>query len=283
MDFPCARERRKPKIRTTPKLITAQNFDLCSLCSAGAPSLWASYFFTCVSVCPAWGQGHSVLERGCSGEGCLRGLSRWMGEFWGLVSAPEAASAFYLQIGSMQNAEAVQETEGNASPPPPPPGCVCKALSPLSVCFCQTGACWHYLLILLHSVAVSTGGGDSPPLIRAGPSLLLVGHFFKGEGGVGLALPVWWKAENLGRLFVRRALQNPLVTQALGDISRITIAACRGARFVPVCCQGSGGKRSLHPRLAGEVALLASDCRAGLRTRNKVEEGKVCEQCPSNT
>lgn len=82
-DFPRAWERRKPKIRTTPKLITAQNFDLCSFCSAGAPSLWASYFLTCVSVCPAWGQGHSVLERGCSSEGCLRGLSRWMGEFWG--------------------------------------------------------------------------------------------------------------------------------------------------------------------------------------------------------
>lgn len=49
-----------------------------------------------------------------------------MGEFWGLVSAPEAASAFYLQIGSMQNAEAVQETEGNASPPPPPPDVFAK-------------------------------------------------------------------------------------------------------------------------------------------------------------
>lgn len=164
-----------------------------------------------------------------------------------------------------------------------PPGCVRKALPPLSVCFCQTGACWHYLLMLLHSVTVSTGGGDSPLLIRAGPSLLSVGHFFKAEGGVGLALPVWWKAENSGRLFVRRALQNLLVTQALGDISRITIAACRGAQFVPVRCQGSGGKRPPHPRLAGEVALLASDCRAGLRTRNKVEDGKVCQQCPSNT
>lgn len=41
---------------------------------------------------------------------------------------------------------------------------------------------------MLHSVTVSTGGGDSPLLIRAGPWLLLVGHFFRGGGGVGLAL-----------------------------------------------------------------------------------------------
>lgn len=77
----------------------------------------------------------------------MRGLSGWMGKFsWGLVSAPEAASAFYLQIHSAQNAEAVQETEGSASlllPPPRPPGCVCKSLSPLSVCFCQTEAFIH--------------------------------------------------------------------------------------------------------------------------------------------
>ena len=35
--------------------------------------------------------------------------------------------------------------------------------------------------------------------------------------------------------------------------------------------------------LAGKAALLASGCGAGLRTRNKVEERKVCEQCPSDT
>lgn len=35
---------------------------------------------------------------------------------------------------------------------------------------------------------VSTGEGDSPLLIRAGPWLLLVGHFCRGGAAVGLAL-----------------------------------------------------------------------------------------------
>lgn len=58
----------------------------------------------------------------------MRGLSRRMGEFsWALGSAPEAAAVFYLQICSVQNAEAAPETEGDASPPPSPPGSVCKS------------------------------------------------------------------------------------------------------------------------------------------------------------
>lgn len=35
--------------------------------------------------------------------------------------------------------------------------------------------------------------------------------------------------------------------------------------------------------LAGETDLLVSSCRAGLLTWNKVEECKVCEQCPDDT
>lgn len=44
----------------------------------------------------------------------------------GSVSAPEAAAVFYLRICSVQNAEAAQETDGDASPAIPP-GRVCKS------------------------------------------------------------------------------------------------------------------------------------------------------------
>lgn len=72
-------------------------------------------------------------------------------------------------------------------PPAIPPRKCLQIPSPLSLCV-SARSCWHYLFILLHSVTVSTGGGDSPLLIRAGPRLLLVGHFFRGGDGVGLAL-----------------------------------------------------------------------------------------------
>lgn len=98
-----------------------------------------------------------------------------MGELsWALFPAPEAAAVCYLQICSVQNAEAAQETEGDASPCHPPRKCL-QIPSPLSLWVSARG-CWHYLFILLHSIMVSTGGGDSPLLIPAGPWLLLVGQ-----------------------------------------------------------------------------------------------------------
>lgn len=64
-------------------------------------------------------------------------LSWWMGELsW--VSTPEAAALFYLQICSVQNAEAAQETAGDASPPAiPPPDVFANPISSFAVCFCQ--------------------------------------------------------------------------------------------------------------------------------------------------
>lgn len=84
-----------PKGREYPnqKLFTAQNFHLCSSCSAGAHRLWTLRFYLlifliCLSVCQARGRldlrGLHVARAGCKGNFS-----------WGLVSAPEGASAFY--------------------------------------------------------------------------------------------------------------------------------------------------------------------------------------------
>ena len=59
---------------------------------------------------------------------------------------------------------------------------------------------------------VLTGGGDSPLSIHAGPSLLLVGHFFRGEGGVGLAL----SSRELEAAVCQVSTQNPAGCANLG-------------------------------------------------------------------
>lgn len=90
-------------------------------------------------------------------------------------------------------------------PPPSPPEVFAN---PISCLLCAPArGCWHYLFLSLHSVMVSTGGGDSPLLIRAGPCLLLVGHLSRGGGGVGLALL------ELRALLLRQALKKLLVLQ----------------------------------------------------------------------
>lgn len=110
---------------------------------------------------------------------------------------------FIYRLIQCKNAEAIQETEGDASPPCHPTRmCLQIPISSFSMLL-PDRSLWHYVLILPHSVMVSTGGGDSPLLIHAGPSLLVVGLFFRGKCGVGFALPIWWKAENLGLRFVR--------------------------------------------------------------------------------
>lgn len=76
-----------------------------------------------------------------------------MGEFsWALVSAPEAAAVFYLQICSVQSAEAAQETEGDASPPSPPPEVFANPISSFTLCFCQ-----KLLALFIHFAAQCHG------------------------------------------------------------------------------------------------------------------------------
>lgn len=141
------------------------------------------------------------------------------------------------------------------------PGYVCKSQSPLSACFFQAEACWHSLLILLHSVTVQTGGGDSPLLIHASPQLLLVGHFLRGEGAAGLALPICSKAESSDLPFVRQALRNLQVVRNWGDVACVNY--CCGAEFVHARSQRSGGKCSLQPHLGWRWGRCWRGCRAG--------------------
>lgn len=136
---------------------------------------------------------------------------------------------------------------------------------------------------------VSSGGGDSPLLIHASLSLLLLRHFFRGEGAAGLALPIRWKAESLHLPFVRRALKNLLVVQTLSDVAHVNYCCVPPSTVYPCALPGewwqmlSSASPGLEVRaLAREIALLESGCGAGLPKRHKVEECKVCEQCPSN-
>lgn len=182
------------------------------------PKVSEPWFFICMSVCQAWGQGRVALRGVGSSKSCLRGLSWWMGEFswgsglcsWGCFCVL-STDWFHVKMQKLP-----RKQKAMLPLPAVPPGCVCKSPSPLSVLLLPDRSLLA-LLILQHSVMVSTGGGDSPLLIHAGLSLLVVGLFFRRESSVGLALPTWWKAENMGLLFVRWALKNLLVVWPLGE------------------------------------------------------------------
>lgn len=155
-------------------------------------------------------------------------------------------------------------------PLPPSPLRMCLQIpSPLSPCVSARG-CRHYLFVLQNSVMVSTGGGDSPLLIPAGPWLLLVGPFSRGHGGVGLAL---LNLLLLGLFLIRQTLKKLLVVQPVADIE---ILLC--CTVCPCTLQGRGGEAQF--RLLWDRAQSPSwgGCRAGLPAGNQ-----GCEQCPSDT
>lgn len=198
------------------------------------------------------------------------------GTLLGSVSAPEAAAVFYLQFCSVQNAEAAQETEGAASPAIPPE-VFANPFSSFSVCSCQrllalfihvTAQChgFNYLFISLLSVMVSTGGGDSPLLICAGPCLLLVGHFSRGSNGAGLALLELGPAA-LGALLPKQALKKLLVVHPGAGVTD-----GEGLLCCTVCPCTLPGQGKAQFRLVWDRAQSTcwGGCRAGLPAGNEV-------------
>lgn len=132
--------------------------------------------------CGARGQGQWPPE-GLQCEGFHGGWEHFLG-LWALL--PRLLLYFIYRFVQCKMQKLPRKQKATLPPRHPPRKCL-QIPSPLSLCV-SARSCWHDLFILLHSVTVSTGGGDSPLLIRAGPRLLLVGHFFRGGGGVGLAL-----------------------------------------------------------------------------------------------
>lgn len=153
-------------------------------------------------------RGVAAARTGC--EGLQDGQENFLG-VWSLLL--RLLLHFTNRLVQCKMQKLFRKWKAALPPATPAPGCVCKSQSPLSACFFQAEACSHSLLILLHSVTVSTGGGDSPLLIHASLSLLLVGHFLRGEGAAGSALPICCKAESSDLPFVRGALRNLLVVR----------------------------------------------------------------------
>lgn len=99
---------------------------------------------------------------------------------------------------------------------------------------------------------VSTGGGDSPLLIRAGPWLLLMWHFSRGGAGVGLALL------KLGAAARQSSTAEAAGCPACADVAGVEGLLCCTVR--PCTLPGQGWKGSEF-RLGwdrGEAAGLGS-------------------------
>lgn len=129
----------------------------------------------------------SGLQRGCSVRAACEGFHGGWGNFLGLWALLPRLLLYFIYRFVQCKMQKLPRKQKAMLPPRHPPRKCLQIPSPLSLCV-SARSCWHDLFILLHSVTVSTGGGDSPLLIRAGPRLLLVGHFFRGGDGVGLAL-----------------------------------------------------------------------------------------------